>query len=44
MNSFVYDVECFAYDWLVVFKDIETGAYTAVHNDNETLRDKKEVI
>jgi hypothetical protein len=33
----VYDVEVFCEDWLVIFKDIETGKYTCVHNDNEEL-------
>ena len=34
----VYDVEVFCEDWLVVFKDTETGKYTIVHNDNEELK------
>ena len=38
MRLIVYDAECFAYDWIVVFKDIETGRYTVVHNDNEELK------
>ena len=37
MRLIVYDVEVFCKDWLVIFKDIETGKYTAVHNDNEEL-------
>jgi hypothetical protein len=28
----------FAYDWLFVFKDIESGAYTVIHNDNEAVK------
>ena len=39
MRLVVYDVECFSHDWLVVFKDIETGKYTVVHNDNEELKE-----
>ena len=39
MNLAVYDVECFAHDWLVVFKDIATGSYTVIHNDNEALKE-----
>jgi hypothetical protein len=35
----VYDVEVFCEDWLVIFKDIETGKYTCVHNDNEELKE-----
>ena len=38
MRVITYDCEVFAYDWLVVFKDSETGRYTAIHNDNESLR------
>lgn len=38
MRLIIYDVECFKYDWLVVFKDKETGAYTVIHNDNEALK------
>lgn len=39
MRLIAYDVECFSNDWLVVFKDIETGKYTCVHNDNDELKD-----
>lgn len=38
MRLIVYDVEVFCEDWLVVFKDTETGKYTIVHNDNEELK------
>lgn len=38
MRIITYDCEVFAYDWIVVFKDKETGAYTVIHNDNETLK------
>lgn len=38
MRLIVYDVEVFCEDWLVVFKDMETGKYTVVHNDNEELK------
>ncbi len=37
MNLITYDCEVFAFDWIVVFKDLETGQYTVVHNDNEAL-------
>jgi hypothetical protein len=33
-----YDVEVFAYDWLVSFKDKETGRRTKIWNDNEALK------
>ncbi len=38
MRLVVYDFEVFKYDWLVVLKDIETGHYTEIHNDNEAFR------
>ena len=38
MRLVTYDCEVFKYDWLVVFKDHETGIYTVVHNDNEDLK------
>lgn len=38
MRLITYDFEVFAYDWLVVFKDKETGQYTVIHNDNEALK------
>ena len=39
MKLATYDVEVFCEDWLVIFKDIETGKYTVVHNDNEELKE-----
>ena len=36
---YTYDVECFAYDWIVVFKNKLTGEYTIFHNDNEGVKD-----
>lgn len=39
MRLIIYDVEVFCEDWLVIFKDIETGKYTCVHNDNEELKE-----
>mgnify|MGYP004445690047 FL=1 len=38
MRIITYDVECFAHDFIVVFKDFETGIYTVVHNDNEAVQ------
>lgn len=38
MRIITYDVECFKYDWIVVFKDKESGTYTVIHNDNEALK------
>jgi hypothetical protein len=39
MKLITYDCEVFAYDWLVVFKNKETGTYTVIHNDNEALKE-----
>ena len=36
---FTYDVEVFAYDFIVVFKNKLTGEYYIFHNDNEGVRD-----
>lgn len=38
MRLVTYDFEVFSHDWLVVFKDKETGQYTVIHNDNEALK------
>lgn len=37
MRLISYDCEVFAYDWLVTLKDKETGVYTCIWNDNESL-------
>lgn len=36
---YIYDTEVFAYDWLLVAKDLETGAYTIISNDCGAVRD-----
>lgn len=33
-----YDCEVFKHDWLVTFKDKETGNFTCIWNDNEALK------
>ena len=38
MRWFTYDTECFAHDFLVVFKERDTGIYYAYHNDNEAIK------
>ena len=38
MNIYIYDIEVLAYDWILVAKNIETKAYTVIHNDNYHLR------
>ena len=39
MRWFTYDVEVFAHDFIVVFKDKETGEHIVFHNDNKGVRD-----
>ena len=39
MRMYVYDIEVYSHDFLVIFKDKETGEYTVIHNDNEAVRD-----
>ena len=36
---YTYDAEVFAHDFIIGFKDRETGEYTHFHNDNEGVRD-----
>ena len=36
---YFFDCEVFAHDWLFVFKSAETGIYTIIHNDPETLQE-----
>ena len=38
MRIVTYDVESFIHDWIVVFKDFETGQHTIIHNDPDELR------
>lgn len=38
MKLYIYDIEVFSDDWIVVAKNIETKVYTVVHNDNYHLR------
>ena len=39
MKWYTYDVECFAHDTIVGFKDKETGEYIHFHNDNEGVKE-----
>lgn len=36
-DIFIFDCEVFAHDWLFVFKEIATGEYTFIHNDNDAV-------
>lgn len=35
---YIFDCEVFKHDWLFVFKEVETGAYTIIHNDNDAVK------
>lgn len=37
-DCYLFDCEVFAYDWLLVFKHVESGEYTVIHNDNEAVK------
>ena len=39
MKWYTYDTEVFTHDFIVVFKDKETGEYAVFHNDNTGVRD-----
>ena len=39
MRWFTYDAEVFVHDFIVGFKDKETGEYYRFHNDNDGVRD-----
>ena len=39
MKWYTYDTETFAHDFVVVFKERDTGEYTVFHNDNAGVRD-----
>ena len=36
-RTFIFDCEVFAHDWLFVFKELATGQYTIIHNDNDAV-------
>lgn len=35
---YIFDCEVFRYDWLFVFKDVDNGEYTVIHNDNAAVK------
>ena len=39
MRISVYDIEVFAYDWIVIFLDTATGEWAVFHNDNAGVRE-----
>lgn len=36
-GTYIFDCEVFAHDWLFVFKELATGEYTVIHNDNDSI-------
>ena len=38
MRIYIYDIEVFAYDWIVVAREPTSKNYTVIHNDNYHLR------
>ena len=38
MRWFTYDTEVFAHDFVVIFKDRDTGTHYGFHNDNEAVK------
>lgn len=36
-GTYIFDCEVFAHDWLFVFKELATGEYTVIHNDNDAV-------
>lgn len=39
MNIYIYDIEVFSDDWIVIFRRPESKQYTVIHNDNYHLRE-----
>ncbi len=35
----VYDIEVFCANWIIVFKSMNTGKYTVIHNDNHAVKE-----
>ena len=38
MNIYIYDIEVFAEDWIVVFRNPDSDHHIVIHNDNARLR------
>lgn len=38
-NIYIYDIEVFAFDWIVVTRDVKTGAVEVYHNNAAPLRE-----
>lgn len=48
MNTYIYDIEVYAYDWIVVFRDPDAeNNHIVIHNDNYHLRaflDREDIL
>ena len=38
MKIYIYDIEVFSDDWIVIFRSPDSDRYTVIHNDNYKLR------
>jgi len=38
MSIYIFDCEVFKNDWLFIFKEVETGEFTIIHNDNDSVK------
>ena len=38
MNLYIFDCEVFKCDWLFIFKEVATGEFTIIHNDNDSVK------
>lgn len=39
MEMYIFDIEVYKFDWLIVFKNVVTGEYTVIHNDNHAVKE-----
>ena len=39
MNIYIYDIECFSNDWIVVFRSPDSDHHIVIHNDNYHLKE-----
>lgn len=39
MNIYIYDIEVFSDDWIVVFRRVDSNHHTVIHNDNYRLKE-----
>ena len=39
LNIEIFDVEVFKEDWIITFKNVKSGQYTVIHNDNYALKE-----